>query len=431
MDKPQEALYPISFRATEARKVGDLLKAHKSITLVGIKRVGISSFLRFFFNHPLISQIYLQNHQHIFAELDANELVEVKIPAFWILTLQHLVEALDTSDVSYEVKKFARKVFSDSIQLQDSYYTFGHILKLIQKLTETNYHVTLVFVRFDRLMTVFSDDFQTQLQQLKISSNGRVSFIFTSFRPLNDLAPTIFTAQKLKHFCEHLYFPPANLKDAEYIFETFITRYQLSLNDHVKELVLHITGGHFQYLQLTLLRLKQADRLPTSKTQLETLLHEDEEILSLSEEIYESLSDVEKNFLNSWLRNHHLAQAPDYLIRTGLIKKDPKTKDTYQLFNPLFHLYLADHLLNQNKTVKATDLTKKEQLLFNLLKDRLDEIVTRDTIIDHVWKDQAHLGVTDWAIDRLIARLRVKLKIQESNYKVITVVSRGYKMRLG
>ncbi|MBI2012722.1 helix-turn-helix domain-containing protein [Candidatus Curtissbacteria bacterium] len=76
----------------------------------------------------------------------------------------------------------------------------------------------------------------------------------------------------------------------------------------------------------------------------------------------------------------------------------------------------------------AVELTKKENLLFNLLKEELDKICEREKIIETVWPESEELGVSDWTIDRLVARLREKLKRQKSKFSVVTVKTRGYKL---
>ncbi|MBI2599147.1 helix-turn-helix domain-containing protein, partial [Candidatus Curtissbacteria bacterium] len=52
----------------------------------------------------------------------------------------------------------------------------------------------------------------------------------------------------------------------------------------------------------------------------------------------------------------------------------------------------------------------------------------REEIIEHVWPEVEELGVSDWTIDRLVARLRMKLKNQKSKYQIVTVKTRGYKL---
>jgi len=45
-----------------------------------------------------------------------------------------------------------------------------------------------------------------------------------------------------------------------------------------------------------------------------------------------------------------------------------------------------------------------------------------------VWPEVEGLGVSDWAIDRLVARVRSKLKKQKSKVRIVTVKTRGYKL---
>ena len=73
-------------------------------------------------------------------------------------------------------------------------------------------------------------------------------------------------------------------------------------------------------------------------------------------------------------------------------------------------------------------LTRKEHLLFTLLETHLGDICERDEIIEVVWPEYKEFGVSDWAIDRLVARVRVKLREQNSPYEIVTVRTRGYKL---
>ena len=81
-----------------------------------------------------------------------------------------------------------------------------------------------------------------------------------------------------------------------------------------------------------------------------------------------------------------------------------------------------------NKTGPVIHLTRKEHLLFTLLESHIGNICEREEIIETVWPEYKELGVSDWAIDRLVARVRVKLKQQGSPYEIVTVRTRGYKL---
>ena len=52
----------------------------------------------------------------------------------------------------------------------------------------------------------------------------------------------------------------------------------------------------------------------------------------------------------------------------------------------------------------------------------------REDFIDAVWPEYAEAGVSDWAIDRLVARVRNKLKTQEIDYEIQTIITRVYKL---
>lgn len=58
----------------------------------------------------------------------------------------------------------------------------------------------------------------------------------------------------------------------------------------------------------------------------------------------------------------------------------------------------------------------------------LNEVAERETISESVWPEVGDLGVSDWAVDRLVARVRNKLKLQKSNLEIQTIKTRGYKM---
>ena len=73
-------------------------------------------------------------------------------------------------------------------------------------------------------------------------------------------------------------------------------------------------------------------------------------------------------------------------------------------------------------------MSKKEHLLFTFLKSKGGVICEREEIIHAVWPEVEEFGISDWAIDRLVARLRVKLKAQKSPFEIQTIKTRGYKM---
>ncbi len=426
MPLPIEASYPLTFRQTDAQALGDHLKHHNSVTLIGMKRVGISNFLRFFLYHPQVAATYVKNgYTPLFIPVDLNDLVARELPAFWTLTLKRLVDAIETSDLPEKTKASTHKLFSESIQLQDTFFTLDSIKSLLTTISGSYYPV-LFFVRFDRLADVFTPEAFANLQGVKDAAHQKHSFVFTSHRPLHELAPKVFKRSSLSVFTQDMYLKPAQPADMRIILKTFEDRYDLKLPETLISPLLEITGGHVQYLQLTLIKLNQAPNgaWPKTKTELFNILAQEEEINLQSEELFAGLTKNEQITLLNCL--HHQKISPDeqkpshYLWSTGLV-----THKTNRVFSPLLETYIQSR---EGTTPPATDFTKKENLLFNYLKDHLNELCERDDIIHAVWPEQEELGVSDWAIDRLVARVRAKLKSQNSPYKIITVVTRGYKL---
>ncbi len=422
-----ETSYPISFRAKDARALGTHLSHHNSVVIVGMKRVGISNFLRFFLNHPGINKTYIHNGARpLFIPIDLNDLVERDIYAFWILTLKRIVDTIETTPELADLKKQSKRAFDESIQIHDLFFTVDNVQKLLAELEPYGVYPTLFFLRFDRLKDAMTPEFFSNLQGLKDAVKQRVSFVFTSFRPLHKLAPNVFPKSALSVFAHIMYLAPASQTDMTIILETFLARYQLKVPLETKKLLIAWCGGHVQYLQLALIRMKEEGKVPSAREELLSFLLADEEIALQSEELFESLRKSEQMVIglieNHGKISHELRHDAHYVWDTGLAKT---RLGKHTLFNTFFKKYIEKtHAPGKIKT----ELTKKEHLLFSLLQTKLGDIVEREDIVQTVWPEYAELGVSDWAIDRLIARLRTKLREQKSTYEIVTVITRGYKL---
>src|SRR3989344_1885549 len=167
MNKLTEAHYPVTFREADARLLGEHIRHHNSVVIVGIKRVGISNFLRFFLHQEQVNQTYIKTDELIlFITVDLNDLVEREIYPFWVLLLKRLVDAVDRSNVTDNVKKEARKLFTESIQLKDLFFTMDSVQKVLEQLVATGRHPVIFLIRFDRLKEVITQEFYGNLQRL-------------------------------------------------------------------------------------------------------------------------------------------------------------------------------------------------------------------------------------------------------------------------
>lgn len=349
-----EAEYPKSFRKKEALALSRHLAKHQSVVLIGIKRVGIANFIKFFVGR-------CQNPNQLFIYVDLNDLIELHLSAFWTLVLTRLVDNVQKSGLAEPAKRHSRRLFIQSIQLKDNFFTLEAIRKILAEIGGLS---PVVFINhFDRLGKIISAQFLANLTGI------RATWVLTGFRPI----------KKLAHLALEMRFGPANQADARIILNSLEQKYHLSLTQKEEKQLLKLCAGHAQYLHLGVMLLSRGARLNE--------IHRDEQVLALSEELYASGA------------------------------REP--------FNPIFAQYLKDR---RKKTAQSGELTNKESRLYHLLKRRQVQLCDRDQIIGAVWPETAEQGITDWAIERLVSRVRSKLKLNRSSEKILTVHTRGYKL---
>lgn len=417
-----ETSYPLSFRKKEAEILGQHIHHRRSVEIVGMKRVGISNFLRFFLYHKDIVPNYINHHEkHIFIPVDLNDLIEREIHPFWILTFKRLLDAVEKFPVKEENKQKISTLFLNSIQSQDLFLTLEYLKQALQMILSENIQPTFFLIRFDRLEPAITPEFFHNLQGFVENSQRRLSFVFTSFKPLDQIKPEVFNRQELTSFSEVMDIKPANHQDMVIIYDTLRTKYNLCFTREMEKTLIDLSGGHVQYLHLMLMVLYEklgTQNSNLSKQQIIEQVIGDERITLQSEEIWDSLSKDEQGILLKVANHKKTTIISPYLLSTGIIDQD------HQVFSPLFEEFL--HSMSDKED--AAEFTKKEHVLYQLLLANKDEVCERDTIIHSVWPEYEETGVSDWTIDRLIARLRSKMLRQKNDHSIVTVKTRGYKM---
>ncbi len=406
---------------TFQKRVGEPLDAalhgRKSVVLIGMKRVGINAFVRQYLKNK--KRIHLENEPiqekplHIL--IDLNNLFERSLYAFWILTLKTLLDAVHENIPDSEIREKCETLFAQSIQLRDTFFTMHSVQRLITALTQNGHTVTLFFLRFDRLQPVITNEFYSNLQGLK-DGVPLLAYVITSYRPLDELVPEVFTPSSVHGFFQEQYVPPLDTLEQTNFLQKLYQTYKIPYTTNTAQEIEQLCGGHVQYLHLAVLRLKNSPELLAQSTKIRSALQMDENIQFLTEEIFKSLTLSEQKYLKNL---PDTSEAPSkYLLKSGIVQNGSV---------PFSDLFLMGISQKQKKT-HSHDFSKKEQLFFDTLFAQIGNLVERNTIIETVWQEESELGVSDWAVDRLAARVRRKLVSQRSQYKIQTVVSRGYKL---
>ncbi len=424
-----EANYPLTFRREEARELGKHLKNRHAVVLIGMKKVGISNFLRFFLNNKDIPGTYIKDYRkHLFIPIELNDLVECEIAPFWTLTLKRIVDAIEDYPIDEKIKEQIGNLFLESIQLQDLFFTIDSVRLSLLKITEQGYLPTIFFVRFDRMKDAVTPEFFANLEGIK-STNQQVAFVFTSYQPLKRLIPAIFPKTSWAVFFKNIYIPPAKKEDIKIILDVYNKRFGVLLSEELADYLFELVDGYTQYLQLALIFLHDKKEPLKTKEELYLGLSTDERINLQSEELWESLDKNAQEILLKIANNEKLLadekRKSIYLWNTGFVKVSGANN---YIFSKLFENFVRQKEENINSKDVNNEFSKKENLLFNFLLENKGNICEREQIIKSVWPEEEELGVSDWAIDKLVARVRNKLKNQNNNYEIQTIKTRGYKL---
>ncbi len=423
-----ELAYPLTFREEDTKVFGEHLHRRHSVDLIGMKRVGISNFLRYFLYHKDLKATFISpSENHLFITVDLNDLVERELYAFWTLTFKRVIDSVEEADLPDQLKQKVSAAFLSSIQTQDLFLLLDALRKSMGLLVQAGILPTIFFLRFDRIKDAVTPEFVDNLHGLRDATHGKLCYVFTSYRSLDALCPQAFTKASLNAFCQLMYIRPLIETDMRIITQEYKKRYALVIDEELEGHLHTLVGGNVQYMQVVLIILsEQKEKESLSKEKIEEMIRQDERISLLGEELWESLSSSEKEVLAKIEANEVVTddekKAASYIYESGMVKEE---KDALTIFNPLFAEYVSSVLQHVSRERELV-FSKKEHLLFTLLQNHVGEICERDLIIEAVWPEYREFGVSDWSIDRLVARVRSKLKKQASPFEIRTIRTRGY-----
>src|SRR3989338_2132754 len=298
-DSAIETKYPLSFRKKEAKELGEHLKLRHSVELIGTKRVGISDFLRFFlFRRGVVHKYIDRRELHLFISVDLNDLVELEIFPFWILTFKRVNDAVQTAAVSEKLKREINLLFLDSIQERDTFLTLENLRQALSKIVKAKIIPTIFLIRFDRIVGIVDSQFFSNLEGLIDSSGRKLSYVFTSFRKIDEVAGEKLSRNFLHVFQNIIYIKPADKKSTKIIFDAFKKRYKISPKKKLEKKLIDASGGHIQYLHLAIIILEaEMRKRKVDDGEILGVISKDERINLQSEEIWESLSRAEQKVL--------------------------------------------------------------------------------------------------------------------------------------
>ncbi|OGK19168.1 hypothetical protein A2866_05245 [Candidatus Roizmanbacteria bacterium RIFCSPHIGHO2_01_FULL_39_8] len=227
-----------------------------------------------------------------------------------------------------------------------------------------------------------------------------------------------------------VYYPLYEYKDTLNFIDYSLKEWKMELSKSIKNNIIQECGGQFWLVRRAVRTLRDDPEMTLEQ------IFETEQIRFRLEQIYLSLLDSEKKVLQKVMKQEEIEDPVEkhslnYLNRMGYIRDG---QITVPLLEQYMHEHLpkisllqtGEHIVLNNVNIEG-NFSKKEVRVLRLLLEQKNRVVSRDLIAKAIWPVNTSDSYTDWALDRFIARIRVKLKsLGVSKNLIKTFRSRGY-----
>jgi len=443
-----DALYPDATRFAEIEKILSFVKEGHSCQLIGVPGTGRSNLLGLLPYNKNVRIKHLGEKQKWFHFVLLN-FSEIRKKPLLDATKFMFLGLLDSlrerkMDKEYEV---VNTIFKESIGLNDEMVLFQGLKKTIDFLVvEKELTIVFLFDRFEEYIPTVTSGFFANLRILRNRAKYRFSVVFSTNRPLDDVLEPVFFADFYEFMAgKFVYLPILDKPGLDFRISYLEKITNKKIDKKMLEAIMNLTAGHGSLTRHCLEAILASSNeqsaishqpLATSSGLVEFFLKQ-KPVRSALFGIWNSLNPSEQNILSLLdFTNHDLS----YLQSVGLIKENALTipllkeyvkemsVNSASIKEALFYDEVANEI-KKGDLVISDKLTSSEFKLLKFLILNTEKIVSREEIINAVWKDTpSTAGVTDQALDQLIFRLRKKIENDPNNPMLIqTIKGRGFR----
>lgn len=226
------------------------------------------------------------------------------------------------------------------------------------------------------------------------------------------------------------YYPLYDEKDTNSFVDYLLQKWNFRMEKTIKKKIFENGNGHFWLVKQAVRSLRDNPRLKLEE------IFQSEAMKFRLEEIYQSFSESEQNVFRKIISRKKTGSIEEshslnYLEKLGFIKKNKITilvLEKYIRENlPRISIEVKSHHILMNDVVVDSHFSKKEKRALRLLIEKVGIIVSRDQLAAVLWPVKTEEFYSDWAVDRLIARLREKCQQMGLNKDQIKTIRRqGY-----
>lgn len=350
-------------------KVDTAIQNNRSINLISSQGIGTSLLFKYLITH--------RDYQFVY--VDCDHFAEESVEEFQ----RHLLKALDIEDSPNEKQTFLR--------LLD---------KRIEELILGERRIVIIFAHFDLLKKYFNKELFDLIKYIRSKQSHKFSFIFNTYIPMVEILQDKLLGINTNLIGQPIYIKPYGEDDLKELAESLLF---LDTKDSWIQKAMKLSGGSYYLLTL----LSRTERFESP------LL--DPFIKMYFKRIMEGLSYKRRKMVEQVGQGKDGVEVDEYLLGLGLIEK---TDTGYKLFTPLFTEYIK-----QNTSLK---LSAGEKRLFQLLKQKIGKVVSKDELFVYVWGEDN--DASDWALNSMIYRIRNNPVFREQGYEIESFKRVGYRL---
>lgn len=421
-----ETQYPTNAREKEIGEILRFARHGQSCQLISVPGGGRSTVLRLLAYNKQLKTRHLgetePSYLFIYVNFaESSSFTPQELTKFMFINLLFCLE--EKEHISAEIGD----IFQEALVANDPMVLFQNFKKAIEVLGKHQLTPVFLFDRFSEYASKTDDTFFVNLRSLRTASGNKVSIVFSTHRPLEQLLPSGNWKNFYEFFVSNHIF--VQLKDpvaTNFRITILEKEYGRSLDFIVLEALYDITGGHAKLMKLSSQRILE-DPMFHAKTQESILLYLLQGTLIKASllEVWQSLTTEERKLLREGKTTELLTKLNlPFPLFTEFIRQnipDQLVPKELRFDEEKNEIYFGDEPL--------ADLTKYEFRLLSFFLLNPYHVLNREDIIFAVWTDEkSREGVSDEALDQMIYRLRKKIEDEPDNPRhIVTVKGRGFR----
>ncbi len=444
-------------RFHDAARVFSSIRRGACCAVVGVSNMGKSALLRAL-AHPDIQSLHLGTAIPSIAYIyvDCNRMVEMSERAFYEVIISAMLDQLPAQGRPEAVTSALETAYDAVVNPPSAF----HIpLRFNQALTRTVHLLTqplvLAFDEFDEAFAHLDERVFANLRALKDRDWQGIVYVTATDRDLVDIRHEPAVEEFLELFMHQtVYLPPLDEEDARALIQHLAEQMGVTFDVRDEQFIYEWAGGHPGLIE-AVAHVLGAITGPEQRDDVQDfLIHRrvteqlrvDPIVRQECERIWNDLTEAEQEALFLLLSpgSTPASEALAALKRRHVVLSEEEGHPV--LFARAFGEYVdrlrrrrlapergihydPDEQVVYVDGYRVKDLTALEHKLFLLLYGRQGEIVDKYTIVENVWGERFIDEVDDARVERLVSRLRKKLRpYSGAPTYLVTVRGRGYKL---